>query len=346
MTPQIAAACYIAYCKSRDLSPNSVTSYRHALGYLVRSLPDTQMEDMQPQQIADAWRRVAEAPTLSANSVRSYRVILATWLDWCTQKAGLKAHNLRAMPLPKRTAPHRPKVTVQRLYALRSACDKLPIEYERSRAHALLEVMWSTLTRRAEVMQLRLCHLRLEDDPPMVRIECGKGGWSGALPISDLAAATLRKWVITRGDAGHDWLWCNQGPKRLPMGPRALYKLLAKLAADAGIAVDECKPHAVRRGSSTAMLQAGHDISTVSLYLRHRSIQTTMAYVESNTSRLLQVRNWMDEREKATAQADATAQTAAADANTKARHEQDRQIILDRSRRHVPTRHRMQPPTG
>jgi len=278
-----------------------VITYRHALGWMVRSLPDADFAQITSPQIDAAWSAIADADELGPNTLRLYRVIMASWLDWSIRKAGLARHALREIPLPKKVAPFRPKVSIQRLYALRAACVRLNSDYERVRALALLETLWSTLTRRAEVRSLQVRHLRLEDDPPEIHIECGKGGWSGNIPISDRAAGALRDWLAVRGDAGHDWLWCNEGEKRQRMGMHALYKLLGTLATSAGIAVDECKPHAVRRGSSTAMLQAGQDLGTVSLYLRHRSIQTTMDYVESSTNRLAKVRNWMEDVEKAEA---------------------------------------------
>ena len=299
MTPVEAAAAYVAFVEGKVRAFNTVQTYQHTLSWLVKFLPDRDFAEIGLEDIASAWSAIAASERLGPNTLRVYRVVMATWLDWCVLHAGLRSHELRKIPLPKKVTPYRPKVTLQRMHALRTACDYLKSDYARVRALALLETLWSPMLRRDEMLTLRLPHLRLEDLEPRIKIECGKGGWSGWIFISDRAAAALRAWLIVRGDAGHDWLWCNTGKKRAPMGQKALYLLLTELAEIARIAVDECKPHALRRGASTSMLQSGQDIGTVCGWLRHKSIVTTMEYVEASTTKLGATRNWEDDANRA-----------------------------------------------
>jgi integrase len=354
--PEDAANSYIAHCQARNLSPNSVTCYRHALGWLVRFLPVVDFADITPTEINAAWSEIAASEELGPNTLRLYRVIMASWLDWCVLLGGLHCHALRSIPLPPKVKPFRPKVTRSLFYALRKACDQLESEYIRRRAIAMMAVLYSTLVRRAELMVLRISHLRLDEVDPVLYIECGKGGWSGWLPMGDSTASALRAWLKVRGDAPHDWLWCNEGEQRLRMGWAALYKLLSRLAGIAHIPDLTVKPHAMRRGSSTERLQSGKDdLGTVSLALRHKSILTTMDYVEASTSKLAASRNWMENLEQAEErqleaaikEASSAAQEAldaAMKTDIARRQEDSRRDRYDRDLVKRPPRHREPPP--
>lgn len=293
MTPTEAAAAYLSDCKARPLAQTSLDVYRHAMKPFLPKLPDRDFSEIAGCDIDAAWRALCAEPSRGPNTLRLFRVIMARWLDWCVIHAGLAGHSLRKSPLPKKTVPRRPKVTVAHLVALRAACGQLEKEYLRRRALAIVEVLWSSLLRRNELLYLRTGDLLLDADPPMIRVSHGKGGWNGTLPISDVAVDALRAWLSTRGSAPNDWLFCNQGQKRLHMSVELLMRTLKNLADIAGIDASQIKPHAIRRGGSTAMLQGNIDIATVSAALRHRDIQTTWLYVGASQERLNSVRNWM-----------------------------------------------------
>jgi integrase len=61
-----------------------------------------------------------------------------------------------------------------------------------------------------------------------------------------------------------------------PMSSQAIYNLLGKRAAEAG--VKEFSPHDLRRSFVSDLLEAGADIPTVAKMAGHANVQTTARY--------------------------------------------------------------------
>jgi len=293
--PEDAADRYVNHCRALSLSKDSLVSYRQTTGRFVRNLPDDELSNIRPEQIDAAWASIVAEGTLSANSLRHYRTVGARWLDWCVKFAGLPDHRLRAIELPRKTTPSRAKISLERIEALRSACEKIASPYRAARTRAIVEVLWSTLIRRDELVMLTLANLRLDGEKPQLFVEHGKGGWTGWIAMSHRAATALRAWLKERGDAQNDWLWCNQGDQRLHMSDKVLYDSLDHLAKIAGVHIEDCKPHALRRGGATEMFQNKVPLEAIQALLRHKHLQTTWIYVGGGQKLADDYRNWEDD---------------------------------------------------
>lgn len=278
-----------------NLSATTTPYYKGVLERFISALAGRDVGDLGNADLVGAWSALNQG--LRPRSQRVYRATICRWLDWCVEQKMLDHHEFRKVKCDGLDAANRPKISLQRFCALLAAAENLDSDYERTRALALLWTAWVCMLRLSEVNGLLADNLRLEDDPPRILIERGKGGRAAWMSVDYTAAAALRAWLIERSRADvppPPELWCNAGPKRIPMGRNAWPELLQKLAGIAGIDARECKTHGTRRGSATAMLQSGQDIGTVSLNLRHKFIQTTWDYVEANQSRLSEpdVCNW------------------------------------------------------
>jgi integrase/recombinase XerD len=153
------------------------------------------------------------------------------------------------------------------------------------RDHALFALMFNTGARVQEVLDLRVRDVRL-DPPCQVRL-LGKGGKVRICPIWAQTAAKLRQLMEQSGSSldADSPLFVNRGRKKLTrFGVR--YLLQKRLAAcDGSIDADRAKrihPHSLRHTTAIHLLKAGVDFATISQWLGHASLNTTMQYARAD----------------------------------------------------------------
>lgn len=152
------------------------------------------------------------------------------------------------------------------------------------RDHALFAPMFNTGARVQEVLDLRVRDVRF-DPPCQVRLQ-GKGGKVRTCPIWPHTAAELRQLVERSSPVDGDApLFVNRsGQKLTRFGVR--YLLRKHLAACAeSIEPDRAKcihPHSLRHTTAIHLLKAGVDFATISQWLGHASLTTTMHYARAD----------------------------------------------------------------
>ena len=126
-----------------------------------------------------------------------------------------------------------------------------------------------------------LCHLRLTDidgnaDRMCVRIVQGKGGKDRYVPLAADTLQMLRHWWLLAHP--REWLFCAQSNSRQPLYEDSASRWFYAARAQAGI----CKSggiHTLRHCYATHLLESGVDLHTLSKWLGHRHVSTTMRYL-------------------------------------------------------------------
>lgn len=126
-----------------------------------------------------------------------------------------------------------------------------------------------------------LCHLRLADidgdaDRMCVRIVQGKGGKDRYVPLAADTLQMLRRWWLVARP--REWLFCAQSDSRRPLYEDSASRWFHAARAQAGI----CKSggiHTLRHCYATHLLESGVDLHTLSKWLGHRHVSTTMRYL-------------------------------------------------------------------
>lgn len=135
--------------------------------------------------------------------------------------------------------------------------------------------------RLGELVALDVHDVDLDgDDGPSVLVRRGKGNRQRRVELNDAERAALADWLSFRGD------WSGPlfvtfppyrgGPTRARLGRESVRRLLARLAAAAG--VTPSTPHDWRRSVIGDMLDAGTDLATVQRFVGHASANTTAGY--------------------------------------------------------------------
>lgn len=154
----------------------------------------------------------------------------------------------------------------------------------RSRDDAVLEVLYGSGLRVAELCGLDLADLQLDRGRATV---WGKGGKQRTVPLSEPAVAALRRWIQTGRDGmvtAHtpvDALFVNQRGRRLT--PRDVRRILDRRAAS------PTHPHALRHTFATHLLDGGADLRAVQELLGHADLATTQRYTHVSRERLRSV---------------------------------------------------------
>ena len=158
------------------------------------------------------------------------------------------------------------------------------------RDYALFALMFNTGARVQEIINLKIRDVRF-DPPHQVRLQ-GKGGKIRLCPIWPSTAKILWKLVNTAhhtknaiGPEGGDPLFRNQrGGNLTRFGVRyLLHKYLPpSLKQGAEKPGKRIHPHSIRHSTAIHLLKAGVDFATISQWLGHASLQTTMRYARAD----------------------------------------------------------------
>jgi integrase/recombinase XerD len=153
------------------------------------------------------------------------------------------------------------------------------------RDHALFALMFNTGARVQEVLDLKVRDVRLAP-PYQVRLR-GKGNKIRVCPIWAHTASRLRR-LIDRSpwtaDADSPIFVNLHGAKLTRFGVRyVLKKRLAQCTLQLATLKDKrIHPHSLRHTTAIHLLKAGVDFATISQWLGHASLNTTMAYARAD----------------------------------------------------------------
>lgn len=164
-------------------------------------------------------------------------------------------------------------------------------EYMACRDTAILELLYSTGARVAEVCGLDEKHVDLLSGIITVR---GKGKKERMCPLGGPACRALRRLMeMTHERGGQAGGGRRQRPVFLSVNgrrlqPRSVERILKKYLAAANLN-PSLSPHSLRHSFATHLLDAGADLRSVQELLGHASLSTTQIYTHITVERLKKV---------------------------------------------------------
>jgi integrase/recombinase XerD len=157
------------------------------------------------------------------------------------------------------------------------------------RDRAMLELLYATAIRRAELIGLRLFDVDYARSTLIVRQ--GKGNKDRVVPLGERAKA----WLSAYRDRVRPGLVAGRDPGTLflsrdgqPLEPKRLSEKVRGYVAAAGIG----KPgscHLLRHTAATLMLEGGADIRFIQALLGHESLETTQIYTQVSIAKLAEI---------------------------------------------------------
>ena len=280
----------------RGVSRHTIRSYRDAVVMLLQFIAERRgcgiealdLVDLDLAAVEDFLRHLEVA---RHNGIATRNVRLAAIHTLARFLAGRHADRLGtwqaiiALPFKRGAQQRLPEhLAADGVKALLDAIDRSTASGERD--FALLALMFNTGARVQEVLDLRLQDVRL-DPPQQVRLK-GKGNKVRVCPIWPRTAQLLGDLVRRRSNdetrTADVPLFVNQRGE--PLTRFGVRYVLRKYALRSGVTTEASQalphPHTLRHTTAVHLLKAGVDFKTISDWLGHASLNTTMRYARSD----------------------------------------------------------------
>lgn len=223
---------------------------------------------------------------------------IKTFFSWLVQTQQI-AHNpalLIESPKQSETLPRDILTQDEARLLLESTPVEKPLDI---RDRAILEVLYGTAVRRAELLSLTIYDADLQS--ATLRIEHGKGGRSRLLPLTAGACAALKLYLAesrsqyaTMMSRAALFISSKSGA---PLSDNDIVRIVRKAAKRAGIE-KRTTPHTLRHSCATHLLQEHADIRQIQKLLGHKKLSTTEIYTHVEISDLQEVIARCHPREK------------------------------------------------
>ncbi len=145
-------------------------------------------------------------------------------------------------------------------------------EFQRLRDRAILEVLYASGIRRAEVASLNLHDVDLQRR--VMRV-VGKGNKQRTVLINTAAAEAMTMYLGHRPRSADSAFFIGRRGRRL--GVRAIWEIVKTFEKLSGVTL-HATPHVLRHSFATHLLENGADLMTIKELLGHESLATTQIY--------------------------------------------------------------------
>jgi integrase/recombinase XerD len=288
--PDGMPALVAAFCESmlvRGYSPRTIDAYQDSLARLADWLADRGVERpaevslpmLEHYQRALFHHRRADGAPLTFRTQLARLTPVRTWFRWLARHRRIASNPAADLELPKvqRYLP-RAVLTVAEVEAVMSIPNLGEPRGVRDRA--IMEVLYSTAMRGAELAGLAVDDLDIANETVLIRH--GKGRKGRLVPIGDRAIvwcekylASSRSWFAVPPDDG--WLFLNT--RGGPINPHKLGYLVRAYFNAAGITKPGAS-HLFRHTAATLMLEGGADVRFIQALLGHAEISSTQIYTQ------------------------------------------------------------------
>ncbi|MDA8138948.1 MAG: tyrosine-type recombinase/integrase [Desulfobacteraceae bacterium] len=293
-TAQLIPA-YIEYLRGCGRSPFTIKGIRSSLKNFIRFLESenlTDLEELTSQALEEYRADLAFSLTAKGTPLgRQTQIQILCNVKGFT--AFLKARDyLLQDPAEGLTVPKQPQrlpkaiLTAKEVEKLLNAPDMRTSRGYRNRI--ILEILYDTGIRRAEVSEIKLADLDLNGG--YIRIT-GKGDKDRVVPVSARVCELIQNYLlfvrpefIHDKDPGH--LVLNRWGQRLD--PNGVWAVVHRSVALAGIK-KTISTHTLRHSCATHMLKNGAPVRHIQEMLGHASINTTQIYTRVTINDLKQV---------------------------------------------------------
>lgn len=287
---------FLEWGKVKNISKDTIKRRNMALKKFIHWCSERDLQ--QPQEITKPileryqrhlyYYRKDNGQPLTFGSQHALLSPIKSFFKWLTQQNYLLYNPASELELPKK--PRRLPKTILHIDDVLHIIDQANIKTDEGiRDRAIMEVLYSTGIRRAEVTNLTLYDIDVRRKTLMVRE--GKYQKDRLLPIGERALNWVEQYRIdVRSDyvSGHDngILFLTDDGQKFKRG--TLSNRIKRYIVKAGIDVQgSC--HLFRHAMATHMLENGADIRYIQAMLGHADLSTTQIYTQVSIEKLKQI---------------------------------------------------------
>ena len=268
------------------MSPHTVRAYANDLKQLADHVSDELGREGEPRDVDHLMVRsfLARLHRGGVKKVSASRKLASvrTFFRYLCREGVLERNPARAILSPRlerRIPSHLDENDVAALL-------EWPAEDDAARrAQALLEMLYATGVRCAELVGMDVSDVDLDDRA--VRV-LGKGRKERIVPFGTRARDAVRAYLPARAQAKPttDALFVNARGGRLT--DRSVRRILAARLREIALA-KRASPHTLRHSFASHLLQRGADLRSIQELLGHASLSTTQRYTHLNARQILEI---------------------------------------------------------
>jgi integrase/recombinase XerC len=272
--------------RERNASPRTVEAYAEDLAQFTAYLDGTLGRPARPEDVDHLLIRgfLAELHGRGLKKTSSARKLAAlrTFFRYLCREGRLSANPAKRLLTPRR---ERRIPSVLEEGQVERLLDVPGDGAAAVRARAILELLYATGIRCAELVALDTAELDLESRTLRV---LGKGSKERVVLFGGRAREAVRAWLSVRPALrpASDALFLNARGGRL--SDRSVRSLVA-VRVKAVALERRCSPHTLRHSFATHLLTRGADLRAIQELLGHASLSTTQRYTHVDTRHLLEV---------------------------------------------------------
>jgi integrase/recombinase XerD len=294
---------FIEHLRARQYSEHTIKNHRIDVGYFIAWCEDRSLTEpvtITPAHL-EAYRmqvyrhRRPDGATLSFNSQKHRLTAVRIFFQWLTRQRHLLTNPASELELP-RAEKRLPKhvLTIAEVDHILHAAD--PGDPLGLRDRAMLETLYSTGIRRAELVGLACNDLDIERGTLMIRQ--GKGKRDRVVPIGERACAWIdqylrhvRPLLVDEGIVPRDGGALFVATSGEGLSGNRLSEIARQRIEQAGLArsVSGSSCHLFRHACATHMLERGADIRYIQALLGHADLSTTEIYTQVSIVKLKEI---------------------------------------------------------
>lgn len=276
----------------RNLARSTQLTYRNTLTSVIRYAAEVRgkradllhLQDISRELVTECFARGEQDKGRTARTSNRHLAALHTFArfvgEYSPENLQWSGHIL-SIPFKKYARPQLPYLEKTEMDALLAAPDTQTPQGRRD--HTLLLFLYNTGARAAEVAQLKVADLQIQESGKgntFVTLH-GKGRRTRLCPLWPQTARELRPLIAGRPTDQHAFL----NRRREPLTRFGVHALVERYASRVAEQIPTLKakrisPHTIRHTTATHLLRAGVDINTIRAWLGHVSLSTTNMYAE------------------------------------------------------------------
>ncbi len=281
---------YLSYLKlEKNLSENTILSYKNDLSSFIRFLEEYEIDDPSniDAKIIVLFFTKLEKLGLTSSSAARYFSSIKGFLNYLFANNYIPSSPIEKVNPPKLTKTLPGVLSIAEVELILSLPDTKEILGIRDKA--ILEVFYACGLRISELIALKISDLFLDEE--MIRV-FGKGSKERIVPIGSSAINCVQVYLtksrplLQKKMKSENFVFLNsRGAKLSRMG---VWKIVMKYVKSSGIK-KPIHPHTFRHSFATHLIEGGADLRSVQEMLGHADISTTQIYTHIDREFIKQV---------------------------------------------------------